>query len=108
MDLCAERPQNGDTATTLSSIYAEQHPFTMAARKERPQSTIASGNARSYNHDLLAGINTLKEKRDEIDVQIEDETMLLNKLNEEIAVLNEKLQVDTITLESNATKSPSH
>ena len=40
---------------------------------------------------LLAGINSLKEKRDGVSSQIKDETVARNKLREEIALLNEKL-----------------
>ncbi|KAL7550778.1 hypothetical protein ACHAWF_013988 [Thalassiosira exigua] len=48
-------------------------------------------DARNYNHDLIMGINHLKEKRDEVVTQMEAETVVLNKLQGEIRTLNGRL-----------------
>jgi len=55
-------------------------------RKEHPSST-----AHNYSHDLLLGINHLKEKRDAVSSRIEAETAVCDKLKNDIAALNEIL-----------------
>lgn len=47
--------------------------------------------ARNYNHEMIAGINQLKQLRDSVSVQIEAEQGVFNKLKDELAVLNERL-----------------
>ncbi len=48
-------------------------------------------SVRNYNHDMLAGINQLKQLRDSVASQIEAEQAVSNKLKDEIAVLSERM-----------------
>ncbi|KAL7444144.1 hypothetical protein ACHAXH_008648 [Discostella pseudostelligera] len=48
-------------------------------------------SVRNYNHDMLAGINQLKQLRDSVAGQIEAEQAVSNKLKDEIAVLSERI-----------------
>ena len=50
-----------------------------------------AGPPHNYHHDLLVGINHLKEKRDLVSRQIEAETSIVDKLKDEVATLNERL-----------------
>ena len=45
----------------------------------------------SINRDLIVGISNLKQKREQVSKQIEAETAVEAKLQEEIATLNERL-----------------
>ena len=47
--------------------------------------------ARNYNNDLLTGINQLKEKREAVTSQIEEEQATYNKLENERNALNDQL-----------------
>ena len=55
-------------------------------RKEHP-----SSSAHNYSHDLLVGINHLKEKRIEAETAVEAETKVNEQLKDDIAALNERL-----------------
>lgn len=45
----------------------------------------------NYNQEMRIGINHLKAKRVQVTSQIEAETEVFNKLQDEIAILNERL-----------------
>ena len=47
--------------------------------------------ARNYNNDLITGINQLKEKREAVTSQIEEEQTTYNKLEHELHALNDQL-----------------
>ena len=48
-------------------------------------------SVRNYNHDMIAGINQLKQLRDSVASQIETEQAVCNKLKDEIATLNDRM-----------------
>ncbi len=48
-------------------------------------------SVRNYPSEMLAGINQLKEVRDNVSNQIDVEKVIYDKLKDEIAVLNDRL-----------------
>jgi hypothetical protein len=48
-------------------------------------------SARNYPNEMMAGINQLKEMRDNISSQIDAEKTIYDKLKEEITVLSDRL-----------------
>ena len=55
--------------------------------------------ARNYNNDLLTGINQLKEKREAVTSQIEEEQATYNKLENELQAVTERLSKSKTRLE---------
>ena len=56
--------------------------------------------ARNYNNDLLTGINQLKEKREAVTSQIEEEQATYNKLEHELHAVTELLSKSKARLEA--------
>lgn len=55
---------------------------------------------RNYNNDLLTGINQLKEKREVVTSQIEEEQTTYNKLEHELHAVTELLSKSKARLEA--------
>ena len=82
---------------TLDSWYNSklslENPYKLTAAANTTMSST-----RNYSSEMLYGINQLKEKRDAVSSQIEEELVVANKLEEEIAKLNEHLAKSHATL----------
>ncbi|KAL8275589.1 hypothetical protein Esti_000540 [Eimeria stiedai] len=53
---------------------------------------VANTNLHNYNHELVQCIDELKRKREEVNRQIEQEELDKEKIQKEIALLQERLQ----------------
>ncbi|KAL8429396.1 hypothetical protein Efla_001234 [Eimeria flavescens] len=53
---------------------------------------VSNTNLHNYNHELVQCIEELKRKRDEVNRQIEQEELDKEKIQREIALLQERLQ----------------